>query len=246
MITITQSVGTKGKNIEQDVLIIQKALNKIGPSLTTKLLLEDGKFGENTGNAITIFQRKHVMLITPDGRIDPDGRTISKLTQMQVVSEPQQGVFFPLSFKPAKSYKFGMRAFGTNRSNGKRKHAGVDLYAPKGTPIRAMKDGKVIQDYPFYLGTHALEIDHGDMVLRYGEISHVANGIIAGANGVRGQVIAYVGELAFKSGTRMSMLHLEAYTGEFNGALTVRSAKPHQRRADLFDPTQLLNSARLN
>ena len=246
MITITQSVGEKGKNLRQDVLNIQKALNKIKPPLATKLLQEDGLCGKNTGNAITIFQKKYLMLINPDGRIDPGGRTINKLTQMQIVTTPKQGLIFPLSFKPAKSYKFGMRAFGANRSNGTRKHAGVDLYAPKGTPVRAMKDGKVIRDYKFYLGTRALEIDHGNMVVRYGEISHVAPGVTAGTSVIRGQVVAYVGELVFKSGNKMSMLHLEAYKGTFTGPLTVRAAKPYQRRSDLFDPTTLLDGASMN
>ena len=106
-----------------------------------------------------------------------------------------------------------------------------------------MKDGKVVQHYKFYLGTSALEIDHGDMLVRYGEISHVAPGIVTGGSVKRGQVIAYVGELVFKSGNKMSMLHLEAYKGALTGALTVRTSQPYQRRGDLFDPTKLLDSA---
>lgn len=245
MIIIRQSVGEKGGNLRQDVLIVQKALNKVMPSLAAKPLLEDGLYGKNTGNAIMIFQKKYVMLINPDGRIDPVGRTIRKLTRMQIMDKPQQKLIFPLSFKPAESYKSGMRAFGANRSNG-RKHAGIDLYAAKSTPIRAMKDGKVIHDYKFYLGTRALEIDHEDMVVRYGEISHVVPGIIAGTNVRRGQIIAYVGELIFKSGNKMSMLHLEAYKGTLTGPLTVRGATPYQRRSDLFDPTKLLDDAAMN
>lgn len=157
-----------------------------------------------------------------------------------------QRILFPLKSKPDESFKTGIRAYGSNRSKGKRKHAGVDLYAPKGTEIRAMKDGKVIQSYSFYLGTKALEVDHGDMIIRYGEISHVADGVKPGVNIKRGQVIAYVGELVFKSGNKMSMLHLEAYKGTASGALTVRTTKPYQRRSDLFDPTSLLDSAALN
>jgi murein DD-endopeptidase MepM/ murein hydrolase activator NlpD len=246
MLTITQSVGEKGKNLKNDVLTIQKALNKVKPPLTTKPLVEDGIYGKNTYNAISIFQKKVVLLNNPDGRIDPGGRTIKKLAQVGGMVTPPQQLLFPLSFKPAESYKSGMRAFASNRSNSTRKHAGVDLYAPKGTSIRAMKDGKVIQHYSFYLGTRALEIDHGDMVVRYGEISHVAPGIIAGADVKRGQIIAYVGELVFKSGNKMSMLHLEAYKGTMAGPLTVRTAKPYQRRTDLFDPTKLLDGAVMN
>lgn len=136
-----------------------------------------------------------------------------------------------------------MRAFGSNRSSGKRKHAGCDLYAAKGTPIRAIQNGLVLQDYPFYLGTRALEIDHGNLVVRYGEISHVAVGISKGAVVKRGQIITYVGELVFPSGKRMSMLHIEFYKGTIKGPLTQRGAAPYQRRADLIDSTRYLDNS---
>ena len=246
MIVIYQSVGNKGKNLDFDVKKIQNALNKIRPSVIKKKLVEDGIYGPITGAAIKYFQKKFVFLTNPDGRIDPGGKTIQKLSQLLIQTMSPQPVLFPLKFKPKKSYKTGIRAFASKRSKGKRKHAGVDLYAPKGTPIRAIKDGKIIQYYNFYLGTKALEIDHGDMLIRYGEISHVAEGIKPGVTVRRGQIVAYVGELVFKSGNTMSMLHLEAYKGTANGALTVRSAKPYQRRSDLFDPTKLLDSSSMN
>ncbi|MFK5913444.1 MAG: peptidoglycan DD-metalloendopeptidase family protein [Woeseiaceae bacterium] len=246
MLTITQSVGVKGKNLKADVKKIQQSLNKIKPAVTNIRLVEDGLYGDKTGAAIKAFQAKHVFLLKPDGRIDAGGKTIQKLAQMEKELVAPQRALFPLQAKPSESYKSGIRAYGTNRSGGKRKHAGVDLYAPKGTAIRAIKDGKVIQHYSFYLGTRALEIDHGDMIIRYGEVSHVAPGITSGASVKRGQIIAYVGELVFKSGNKMSMLHLEAYKGTTTGALTVRSAAPYQRRSDLFDPTSLLDSAALN
>ena len=246
MLVISLSVGEKGKNLKTDVKKIQQALNKIKPPVVTKKLTEDGLYGPKTGEAIKSFQKKHVFLIKPDGRIDPGGKTIQKLAKMLTQTIAPQPLLFPLTNKPSESYKTGMRAYGSNRSNGKRKHAGVDLYAPKGTAIRAMKDGKVIQHYSFYLGTKALEIDHGDMIIRYGEISDVAEGIKTGVTVKRGQIIAYVGELSFKSGNKMSMLHLEAYKGNAKGALTVRSAQPYQRRSDLFDPTKLLDSALMN
>ena len=246
MLVIFQSVGDKGKNLKPDVKKIQQALNKIKPPVVSEKLAEDGLYGPKTGTAIKSFQTKHVFLSNPDGRIDPGGKTIQKLAKMLGDSIAPQPVLFPLKTKPSESYKTGIRAYGSNRSRGNRKHAGVDLYAPKGTAIRAMKDGKVIQHYNFYLGTKALEIDHGDMIIRYGEISGVAEGIKTGVSVKRGQIIAYVGELVFKSGNKMSMLHLEAYKGNATGALTVRSAQPYQRRSDLFDPTSLLDSAAMD
>ena len=245
MLTITESVGDGGKNVKQDVLLIQIALNKIHPSLTSRPLKEDGLYGKKTGAAIHAFQKQYLQMPHPDGRIDPGGRTLHKLEKMQQTSASSSGILFPLNFVPDESYKSGMRAFGSNRSRGQRKHAGVDLYAPEGTPIRAIKDGTVIQQYKFYLGTRALEVDHGDMIIRYGEISRVADGIESGTSVKRGQLIAYVGELVFASGNKMSMLHLEAYKGTSSGPLTVRDSKPYKRRADLFDPTELLDNAEM-
>ena len=154
-----------------------------------------------------------------------------------------QALLFPLLFRPSESYRSGMRAFGSNRSGGTRKHAGCDLYAPVGSPIRAIKDGTIIQSYPFYLGTRALEVNHGDMIVRYGEISTTAPGVVAGATIKRGQVIAYVGQLAFPDGKKMSMLHIEFYKGTMSGPLTVNGALPYKRRADLVNPTNYLDAA---
>lgn len=242
MLTITSSVGSEGVNQAEDVLLVQQSLNIIQALLLDTPLTEDGLYGDNTASAILAFQKKYLQMYDPDGRIDPGGKTIKKLASMVAENKRSKHILFPLIARPDNDYTSGMAAFGASRSNG-RKHAGVDLYAEKGTPIRAIKDGIVIQTYPFYLGTQALEIDHGDMLIRYGEISHVASDINVGMRVTRGQIIGYVGELVFSSGTRMSMLHFEAYKGTARGALTVRELVPYQRRSDLFDPTEMLNEA---
>lgn len=242
MLTITSSVGSEGVNQAEDVLLIQQALNIFHEQFLDAPLTEDGLYGDNTASAILAFQKKYLQMYDPDGRIDPDGKTIKKLASMVADKSADEHILFPLMGRPDNDYTSGMAAFGASRSNG-RKHAGVDLYAEKGTPIRAIKDGVVKQSYPFYLGTQALEVDHGDMLIRYGEISHVANEIDTGVRVTRGQIIGYVGELVFSSGSRMSMLHFEAYKGTARGALTVRELVPYQRRSDLFDPTEMLNEA---
>ncbi len=243
MATLAGSVGINGVNNRTDVEWIQILLNNYKiPGVTTQLNI-DGNIGDKTCGMIETFQRQILKMVKSDGRVDPGGKTFQKLTEAQAGTK---NTIFPLSFKPDQSYQTGMSAFGANRSSGDRKHAGCDLYAAKDTAIRAIKDGKVIQDYPFYLGTRALEVDHGDMVVRYGEISHVAPGVTRGAIVKRGQFIAYVGELSFASGNTMSMLHIEFYKGTESGPLTVRDAKPYQRRSDLLDPTSYLNAASMN
>lgn len=66
-------------------------------------------------------------------------------------------------------YHTGARRFGSNRASG-RKHAGIDLYAPTGTAVRAMAAGRVLNVYAFYRNTYAIEIDHGSFIARYGEV----------------------------------------------------------------------------
>lgn len=157
----------------------------------------------------------------------------------QAAATPSQ-LFFPLKSVPAESYKTGPRAFASFRTR-TRSHAGVDLYHPFGSEIRAIADGVVVQPaYFFYDGTNALEVNHpGVGLVRYGEIS--SGKVIRFAAGERvraGQLIAYVG---FLDSLKKSMLHFELYSGTASGPLTVRSNLPYQRRRDLINPTPLMD-----
>lgn len=150
---------------------------------------------------------------------------------------------YPLTQAATADYTTGARAFGSGRRGG-RKHAGIDLYAPVGTPVVAMAAGTIIQPvYSFYLGTYALEVNHGTFVARYGEIQRdVADAFETGASVTAGQRLGQVGQL---QGLSFSMLHLELYAGTSTGALTVRSNPPYKRRADLMNPTQFVDQATL-
>jgi murein DD-endopeptidase MepM/ murein hydrolase activator NlpD len=159
---------------------------------------------------------------------------------------------FPLPVVPGQSYKEGGRRFGALRNKGQRKHAGCDLIVPPGTPICAIADGVVSAGpYYFYEGTYALEVKHGAMLVRYGEIlpSSVNNleltflpEIKKGAAVKKGQLIAYVGKM-----NKDSMLHFECYgNSALVSGLTDRSKAggAFQRRSDLMNPTNLLDSAK--
>jgi len=249
MIQIRGSVGHDGLNRFEDVATVQTLLNDNLFRLTPLRPLEpDGKIGPITIAAIEEFQRRVLRMARPDGRVDAGGRTLHTLVAgrrealvFRVGVLPiASAVRFPLASRPAKSYKEGMRRFGAGRKKG-RLHAGCDLYAPVGTQIYAMADGEVIRDvYAFYLGTYALEIRHPEFLARYGEIGSAAAGLKKGSKITRGEEIARVGELR---GLNLSMVHLELYSGKASGRLTLPSNKPYQRRADLIDPTSILDAA---
>ena len=147
---------------------------------------------------------------------------------------------FPLHVRPKESYKEPPRSFGASRDHGARKHAGCDLYAQAGTEVLAVEDGTVIRGpYLFYDVVYALEVQHPSGTVRYGEISHAAEGIAAGVTVKAGQALGYVGKMQTVT---QSMLHLELFAGTAQGPLTDRNHPPFMRRGDLVDPTAFLDS----
>lgn len=228
-----------------DVKKLQQLLNQNNalPKLTV-----DGIFGNNTGHVVRMFQR--INGLNDDGIVGP--QTWKKLGVVDIfsstpfteqdsstgaVTENDEEFCFPFSTLPARSWTTGGRQFGAWRSNRTRKHAGCDLIFPQGTPIHAVADGVLTRDeYFFYTGTYAVEIRHGNLLLRYGEID--GGSYIGGRSVKKGQVIARVGRLTSGS----SMLHLEMYTNASSSAsLTTRGGNIYRRRSDLTDPAPYLN-----
>jgi len=149
---------------------------------------------------------------------------------------PQDSFTFPLSGPALANYTEPPRSFGACRDDCTRRHAAADLYAATGTPIRSIGSGEVIDFYEFYLGTYALVVDHGDFIVRYGEIKgSLPQGVRVGSKIIQGQTIAYVGRLV---GLNQDMLHFERFAGWAQGPLTVNGNYPYQRRKDLVDPTR--------
>ncbi len=78
---IIRSVGKGGANERRDVKLVQIYLNSfitLDPS--KKPIAEDGLIGKNTIDAIKDFQRKSAGMSSPDGRVDPNGKTFRYLT----------------------------------------------------------------------------------------------------------------------------------------------------------------------
>lgn len=85
-----------------------------------------------------------------------------------------------------------------------RPHLGVDLAAPRGTPVRAVADGRI--DYAGWDGGlgRCIKIDHGAALESvYGHLSEITPGAKEGAAVERGQVIGYVGATGLATGPHL-------------------------------------------
>ena len=144
----------------------------------------------------------------------------------------------PLDKKWIKGYKVGSRAFGSQRDNGNRLHAGIDLYAPPNTPIYAVDDGIVIGvSSNFYKNVGQITIKHKNYIIRYAETNR--NYFKIGDKIKAGQHIADVGLI---EGLEMSMLHFEMYSNINDvSPLTIVDNKPYKRRKDLVNPTKYID-----
>lgn len=152
---------------------------------------------------------------------------------------------FPMKIEP---YTPAQGAFGTNRTSA-RVHAGIDLYAPSGTEIYAMTDGRVRDITLFYNNLMAIEVENKDgTTIRYTELEPLVK---AGDAVSQGQLIAKLR----KNYSGTCMLHLEIYATVNAGALTqidnqadyryvAVGKKTFMRRSDLVNPSAVYSLAR--
>ena len=255
--SLSNAVGTGAANAAADARTIQRLLVRAA-ELTGDPRLHpgpvDGVVGDGTEGAIARMQRRAGL--RPDGRVDPGGYTWRRLRALLAVGAVEWAS--PLDGRPSRPFVgsgAGMRSFGWRRGGGRRAHAGVDLYAPVGTPVRAVAAGVVRRAAPFYYRTDAVEVEHGGassggpFVARYGE---VAAAVAAGDPVAAGDVVGTVGQMVLNDGRPFTiggrpaaMLHFELYDGTSSGALTDRSSRsarhtngrPFLRRRDLVDPS---------
>ena len=92
MNSLQGSVGTLGANISTDVRAVQQLLNRYDLAPLSRVA-EDARCSPQLETAIRHFQTRYVGLRSPDGRVDPDGRTWRRLTrgspQRTSVSSPE-------------------------------------------------------------------------------------------------------------------------------------------------------------
>ena len=103
------------------------------------------------------------------------------------------------------SSRFGMRVhpiFGTRKL-----HSGIDLAAPRGTPIYAAGDATIRRAQWVSGFGRFVELQHvNGYVTRYAHMDRIADGIVAGGTVRQGQLIGYVGSTGNVTGNH---LHFE-------------------------------------
>jgi murein DD-endopeptidase MepM/ murein hydrolase activator NlpD len=107
----------------------------------------------------------------------------------------------PLRFSRVSSF-FGRRFHPIRRVM--RQHHGVDYVAPRGTPVEAVSDGRVIS--AGWSGGYGrlVAVGHAEgYETRYGHLSGFAKGIRRGAPVKQGQVVGYVGSTGLSTGPHL-------------------------------------------
>ncbi|MBI4936216.1 MAG: peptidoglycan-binding protein [Actinobacteria bacterium] len=184
-----------------DVLAVQRQLIVVGARPKGGA---DGVLGPATRAAITTFQRWNGLPATGD----PDAATLTALaTAAKAATAPTLDAF-PLP----RSCSF-WDTWGAPRSGG-RVHQGVDIFAPKGTPVFAVEPGRISRqkaDFPGSLGGNQLWLTASDgSRYFYGHLSGFAKGVGVGSPVRAGDVIGYAGATGL---TTVSHLHFEIHPG---------------------------------
>jgi len=155
-------------------------------------------------------------------------------------------------------------SFWENR--GDRRHCGVDIYAPHGSPVRAIEAGKVLDTgimtskdiLPYWNTTYYVLVQHGPQIAKYAELHDLA--VSTGDKVDGGTIIGHVGTVIdheaitedapayiqrLSNWGDVSMLHFELYkarpakTEAYLGGNWFDATQPE----DLINPTEYLAAA---
>jgi murein DD-endopeptidase MepM/ murein hydrolase activator NlpD len=151
---------------------------------------------------------------------DPEGTTDYYNAEGQNLRKTFQKS--PLRFSRVSSF-FGRRRHPILRRV--RQHAGVDYVAPRGTPVEAVADGRVVS--AGWSGGYGrlVVVGHAEgYQTRYGHLSGFAKGIRSGAPVRQGQVVGYVGSTGLSTGP-----HLHYEVRKFGSAVNPLRLNPPRR-----------------
>jgi len=190
----------------------------------------------------------------PPLRVTKRPRSVPESDRVPFAPTPPHGSYWPIVTSHPKGREVNYlaldgkhvgslqgRRFLAMRSEGKRYHVGIDLFANFNDPVVACQDGEIVNFYGFCCGTTktswALIVDHGTVVINYGEVAPDSlrrAGLKIGSQVRAGHLIGYIG----KNPGGSSMLHFETYipSTRKNGQWVVNRRRP----PELLDPTEYL------
>lgn len=120
-----------------------------------------------------------------------------------IVTQPHTGVAVPSRMplgQASLTSGYGMRRHPV--LGGRRKHNGIDLAAPTGTPVYATADGTVSRANWFSSYGKYISIEHGgELQTRYAHLSRIA--VSDGQRVRKGDVIGYVGSTGRSTGPHL-------------------------------------------
>jgi murein DD-endopeptidase MepM/ murein hydrolase activator NlpD len=129
---------------------------------------------------------------------------------------------FPIkkgTYKPFKD-NFGVLRTWSPEGRTKRSHEGIDISAPKGTPLYSATDGKIVRYGWNQYGGWRMTIKAHDKYLYYAHMDKYAPGWYKGATVKKGQLIGYVGKTGYgPPGTEGVKSHLHFAIFEYGSAI---------------------------
>lgn len=159
---------------------------------------------------------------------------------MPAMAAGAQAPLWPLAQAPRRWTSGGR--FGASRSSGARKHAGIDLGAPAGTPVLATEPGEIVRVWKGWAGgdtARVVERTDSGLTLVYAAISKNGIAVSKGDRVDAGQLLGVVG--TYPGGSQM--LHFETYAfGNDNRRWATADGPPD----GLLNPTDYLERAMLN
>ena len=143
------------------------------------------------GGKVGTFRAFHFKDGNRDGYFDDKGQSIAK----SFLKTPLRFVRISSKFDPKRFHPVLHKT---------RAHQGVDYAAPRGTPVWAASDGKVVEAQMKRGSGNTIVIKHSNgYATRYYHLDKFAKGLSAGQNVKQKQVIGYVGTTGLSTGPHL-------------------------------------------
>lgn len=99
-VTLSNSVGRNGVNMDDDVLKVKRLINANLP-IPLRPFEENGKYDDTLAIAIELFQIENMPCVRPDGKVDKVGQTLNLLNRLCSQSASNFQVDSRLDLRPA-------------------------------------------------------------------------------------------------------------------------------------------------